>query len=209
MDNTFTPLDISAAILRTRRHLPHWEQAGCTYFVTFRTFDSIPQSMLNAFRRERDAWFFDHPKPWSQSQWKEYHLKFRVRIERWLDQGYGLCPFRDPQAASIVADALRYFDQKRYCLDEFAVMPNHVHALVMPAFGTALSKIVHSWKSFTASQVIRLLGKSGPLWEDETFDHAVRNWDSLQSYRAYIRRNPGSAGLESGQYVLGCGSGVR
>lgn len=199
---------MSVAILRTRRHLPHWEQEGCTYFLTFRTSDSIPEPMLNTFRNERDAWVLSHAKPWSQSQWQEYHQRFPVRFERWLDRGYGRCPFRDPQAASIVADALLYFDRKRYCLDEFAVMPNHVHALVMPALAGSLSKIVHSWKSYTANQVNALLGTSGSLWEDETFDHAVRNWDALQSYRDYIQKNPAVAGLLDGEYLLGHGSGV-
>ena len=111
--------------------------------------------------------------------------------------------------SSVVADTLRYFDQQRYSLDEFVVMPNHVHTLVMPASKGALSGIVHSWKSFTANQVNRLLNTSGALWEDETFDHAVRDWDSLQNYRNYIRANPSSARLVEGKYVLGCGSGVK
>ena len=28
------------------RHLPHWRQAGATYFVTFRLADALPQEKL-------------------------------------------------------------------------------------------------------------------------------------------------------------------
>ena len=34
------PLDKNQAIRQTRRNLPHWEQAGCTYFSTWPLADS-------------------------------------------------------------------------------------------------------------------------------------------------------------------------
>ncbi len=41
--NAFTlrPLSKEAPLTKTRRVLPHWEQAGCTYFVTFRLADAV------------------------------------------------------------------------------------------------------------------------------------------------------------------------
>jgi len=35
-------------------YLPHWTAEGGTYFVTFRLADSLPQSGVLAYRRERE-----------------------------------------------------------------------------------------------------------------------------------------------------------
>jgi len=38
------------------RNLPHWQQKGTTYFVTFRLYDSIPQEVSENIKRERKQW---------------------------------------------------------------------------------------------------------------------------------------------------------
>jgi len=47
--------------------LPHWFQAGVTYFVTFRTADSVPQKLARDWYARRDAWLrhrgFDPRRP--------------------------------------------------------------------------------------------------------------------------------------------------
>jgi REP element-mobilizing transposase RayT len=70
------------------------------------------------------------------------------------------------------------------------VMPNHVHVLLSPLGEQLLSGIVHSWKSFTASQINAALGRQGAFWQKESFDHIVRSAASLEKFRQYIRDNP-------------------
>ncbi len=74
-------------------------------------------------------------------------------------------------------------------------MPNHVHVLVSPLPGFNLKDILHSWKSYSAHQINKHLGKSGALWKQESYDHIVRNQDELTRIRKYIRNNPNKAGL--------------
>ena len=69
-------------------------------------------------------------------------------------------------------------------------MPNHIHAIVTPFGVERLSVIVASWKSFTAKEINKQIGRSGPFWQQESFDHIVRNAESLQKFREYIRANP-------------------
>ena len=45
-----------AEITRTRNRLPHWQQPGATYFLTFRLADSIPWEKLGPWMDEREAW---------------------------------------------------------------------------------------------------------------------------------------------------------
>ena len=94
----------------------------------------------------------------------------------------------------IVVDALRAFDRQRYRLDQWVVMPNHVHALVTPHEGYRLKRILQGWKSFTAHAINSHLGRHGQLWQRESFDHLVRSADHLERFRRYIRANPPKAG---------------
>ncbi|MCU0858160.1 MAG: transposase [Pontiellaceae bacterium] len=112
----------------------------------------------------------------------------------------------------IVTGALRHFDGQRYTLDEFVVAANHVHVLVTPAPEHELSEILHSWKSFSAHEILKVEAASRRLrnqpvvylkqankrrdaaatvdtnvWQKESFDHIVRSSASLEKFRAYIR----------------------
>jgi hypothetical protein len=42
------------------RRLPHWSQAGTIAFITWRTWDSIPEAVLNEWLAERDDWLPRH-----------------------------------------------------------------------------------------------------------------------------------------------------
>lgn len=204
----FIPFDSEAETGRWRRHLPHWEQSGCTYFVTFRTADSIPAEKLNQWKSERDKFERDHPNPWSDVEWRVYRSEFLDRIERWSDRGYGACLLRRPDLRRIVADALECFNERpesqssRYQLGDWVIMPNHVHLLVRPLPPWTLGQLIHSWKSFTAKAINKAIGGSGTFWPDERFDHLVRRPESLEKFVAYIANNPGKAGLREEEYTL-------
>jgi REP element-mobilizing transposase RayT len=103
---------------------------------------------------------------------------------------------KDEQAAGIVDSALRHFDGERYDLLAWVVMPNHVHALLTPQAGHTLDKILHSWKSFTANEINKLLQRDGSLWQHEGYDHIVRSPDALWTIARYITDNPRKAGID-------------
>ncbi|MEQ1854716.1 MAG: hypothetical protein ABMA01_24375, partial [Chthoniobacteraceae bacterium] len=48
--------DPFAAIRHTRNHLPHWQQPGATYFITFRLADAVPAGLRTEWTNERAAW---------------------------------------------------------------------------------------------------------------------------------------------------------
>jgi len=208
-DPAFRALDKHGDIQQTRRDLPHWEQEGATYFVTFRLADAVPAQLAKQWREELETWRRFHPEPWNGAVVAEYRKRFLQPREDWLDLGHGSCVLRDSGAATIVANALQFFDGQRYHLDAFVVMPNHVHVLVQPLTGFHLNEIVHSWKSYTARQINKALGRSGTVWMQESFDRIVRDWDALVRCRAYIARNPKKAQLRSGEFILSPGEKLR
>jgi REP element-mobilizing transposase RayT len=186
----FREFDFSEAIGHLSGNLPHWRQDGATYFITFRTADSLPQEKLKQWLDERTAWLRANKGPYSAAQQRDYWEKFPARIQHWLDQNYGDCMLRRADLQQIVTEALMHFHGDRYRLDEFVIMPNHVHALVAPIGESRLSAIMHAWKFFTALRINRKLNRHGAFWQKESFDHIVRTAKSLDKFREYIRANP-------------------
>ncbi len=193
---TFIGYDEFADVDISRRNLPHWQQTGKTYFVTFRLADSIPMTKLSQLEDERQAWLKWNPEPWTAEQRQTYYERFSAKIEEWLDAGSGSCVFKDERAAKVVAEALVRFDGERYDLGAWVVMPNHVHVVVTPRDGHDLGDILHSWKSFTAHKINELLDRTGQFWQHESYDHIVRNERALFKIEEYINRNPEKAGIE-------------
>jgi REP element-mobilizing transposase RayT len=173
-----------------RGKLPHWRQEGVIYFVTFHLADSLPQTKLEWLRREKELWLRLNPQPHTENQRREFHERFIQRVDRWLDAGYGRCILARPQCKTIMESSLMHFDGVRYELGEFVVMPNHVHAIVAPIGEHELTGILHSWKSFSAHQFIRVSASLGHIWHRESFNHIVRSAAHLAKFETYIRNNP-------------------
>ena len=185
-----------------RKNLPHWTQDECTYFVTFRLADSIAQSRIKEYNELRQKWEEHHHPPYSERESTRFSELFSKRVDQWLDEGAGSCILKNPDLARMVADTLTHFDGDRYELDEWVIMPNHVHVLVRPLGENQLPDILHSWKSFSANQINRQLKTSGSFWKKEYYDHIVRDLDELLHIRKYIRNNPATAGIR----VANCSS---
>ena len=179
----------NAPVANLTGNLPHWRQEGVTYFVTFRTADSLPHEKLNQWQAEKKAWIAANPEPHDEKTKKEFYEKFPQRLQRWLDLGHGECLLKQEESKAIVENALRHFDGERYDLDEFVVMPNHIHVLVSPKNGYELSDILHAWKSFTANKINSFASKTGAFWQKESFDHVVRHTGQLEKIRKYIREH--------------------
>ncbi len=119
----------------------------------------------------------------------------RARIESLLDTGSGDCLLRSPEFARIVQDALFHFDDERYQIIAWRVMPNHVHVLIRPVDGFSIGAVAHSWKSFSAKTVNSRQNRSGRVWQADYYYRFMRNDDHIQATIAYIEGNPVKAGL--------------
>lgn len=168
----------------SRGYLPHLDREGLTQFVTFRLHDSLPTHVLDAWRVET--------KPLSDA---ERSREENVRAMRYLDSGFGDCHLRRPEFARLVESTLLRFHGLRYDLLAWVVMPNHVHLLARLYPGESLPKVVHSWKSYTAHEANRLLGRTGPFWYREFYDRYIRDEEHYGNVVRYIENNPVKARL--------------
>ena len=153
------------------------------------------------------------------------HRRFFAAYDQYLDQHRDVGWLAKPAVAALIRSNLYHHDGKKYHLLAYCVMPNHVHVLLQPIAAapdpgagrreaelsttggedvlseeitnarSPLSAIMHSLKSYTANRANERLGRSGPFWQHESYDHWVRDTDELCRIAEYIAANPVKAGL--------------
>ncbi len=79
-------------------------------------------------------------------------------------------------------------------------MPNHGHVVCTPLAKEndtfySLGEIFQSLKRHTARQSNLVLGRSGAFWQDESYDHIVRDEAELERIIKYVIYNPVKVGL--------------
>jgi putative transposase len=112
-----------------------------------------------------------------------------------------VCLSKNPEIADCVIGSLRYFDEQRYKLIAWCVMPNHVHVIAQLMKGSDLDSILHSWKSYTANVANGFLGRSGAFWWREYYDHCIRDEEELARTIRSVLENPIKAGLRDWPYT--------
>lgn len=179
--------------------LPHLKREGGTYFVTFRQAGTLPKEILMRFKQERkvilqQAMAAKRPLTWHEQE--ELFRWYSSRVDKYLDAGHGTCYLRDPELADLVAGAIGFFEGQRYELRAWVIMPNHAHIVVWPMQGHTLSKVLHTWKSFTSHEINKCLPtKVVPFWQSESYEHLIRDDDDRHRCRHYTLMNPVNAGL--------------
>jgi adenine-specific DNA methylase/REP element-mobilizing transposase RayT len=169
---------------RSRGYIPHIDILGLIQSITFRLNDSVPAKAVENWKTE----LLSRPEA-------ERDAELQKRIDKYENAGYGNCYLKMPEIAETVEKALLFFDNERYMLLDWCIMPNHVHVLIETIDNHRLSDIVHSWKSYTAKSANHILGLHGEFWAPEYFDRYVRDDGHLAAVREYIRSNPVKAGL--------------
>jgi REP element-mobilizing transposase RayT len=117
-------------------------------------------------------------------------------MDRYLDTtSFGPMYLRQPAIAQVVVTSLlRGVDEGHYELGAYAVMPNHVHALLLPKIPP--SELMRALKGVTAREANRILGRTGQSFcQGESYDHWVRNQTEWDRIKRYIEENPVKAGL--------------
>jgi len=89
-------------------------------------------------------------------------------------------------------------------LDEFIVMPNHIHGIILNTeeggsrtAPTTLNKrkplgrLIGAFKTVSTKEVNNIRNTPGQkLWQRNYYEHIIRNENDLQSIRHYIKYNP-------------------
>ena len=149
---------------------------------------------------------------------KALFAKTDVALAEAVRSGVGPRWLGEARIAEVVRSSLYFWHARRYHLHRYVIMPNHVHVLLEPTeveqpfqaaeFAQAgkpapqhqpqyqpLRVITQGLKGYIAREANRLLGRRGVFWQDEGFDHWIRDDERYQRCILYIDRNPVEAGL--------------
>lgn len=110
-----------------------------------------------------------------------------------LNEPYWL---REKEVAEMVDKAILFYDQRHYDLHAFCIMPNHVHMMMtLLPDAPVLFKVMQNLKRYTAVHANKLLKRAGMFWEEESYEHIVRDEREFWNILNYILRNPVKAGF--------------
>jgi REP element-mobilizing transposase RayT len=81
------------------------------------------------------------------------------------------------------------------------VMPDHVHLVFVPRLDEirkkviSLARITKAIKGSSAHLINRRLGRTGRVWQEESFDRVLRSSEKIEDKVLYILENPVRQGL--------------
>jgi REP element-mobilizing transposase RayT len=159
------------------RRLPHWQPGDAALFVTWHLHGSLPRVPGLLLGSSAGKAFVAMDR----------ELARAATRPRWL---------KDERIARCVVDALHFGEKqlRLYDLHAWVIMANHAHILISPH--VKLSRIMKAVKNFSARQTNEILGRRGePFWQDESYDHWVRDQREFGKVACYIESNPVVAGL--------------
>ncbi len=196
-------------------NLPHFQQPGQTYFLTWDLQSAVPPKAFARYASELEMLksqinFLEQQKSNSSEIEKinqDYNSVKRQYIKAYDDM---LDSDRNPKIdlsktenLEILIGALQFWEGQKLQNIAFTIMPNHVHWVVKlldkdnngnPVY---LQDILQSVKRHSSNKINKVENRSGKLWQKESFDTTIRNVKHLYNAIKYTLNNPVKAGLVS------------
>jgi putative transposase len=199
------------------KKLPHQLRMGNTFAITYRLFGSIPIPVLKTYRAAYLAELVTLEQQYIDKNPIEledevYLLKAKtyLKYDKYLDKNAnGPYHLENDAIAQIVVDSLFFLEKTYGEIQAYCIMSNHVHLLFKSHFienedsasndelRITMTHFIERHKGYTALLANRVLqkNKDGSFWEEESYDHRIRNEKSFYRNLRYILQNPVKAGL--------------
>lgn len=202
-----------------RRHLPHFQPQDAWYSATIRLAGSLPLNVVLQLQEEQ-AMLRHRLEGISNtsaraSLLREAQEDHNRKFDRLLHANHsGPNWLGREDIATVVSSSLHAMDRRTFQLLAHTIMPNHVHVvfatgdaklpidqaekkqeLTIERFEFPVTKIFASIKKFTARRANALLDRRGAFWQEETYDHVIRDSEELIRAIRYVLMNPVEAKL--------------
>lgn len=196
-----------------RKNLPHFQQPGQAYFVTWCLHDAIPPKALERYsislnnaKSDLEIAILNMSDGTTINELKyKYNIVRRQYMKAFDDLLHLQTEFSldlsKEENTRIVIEALRFWEGKRLENYALCVMPNHVHwvfktfelnEIGKPVY---LQDILQSVKRFSANKLNKAANKVGTVWQSESYDTTIRDNIHLQRAINYTINNPFAVGL--------------
>jgi len=196
-----------------QHYLPHFQQPGQAYFITWCLKDAVPAKALHTYTQRLEmlkSQIEMHKNAKSENSVVE-SLEYEYRtVRRKYIKAYDdlLDAERNPvinlsksENTEIISESLKFWEGKKLNNCAFTIMSNHVHwvfeVLEKDEQGNPvyLQDIMQSVKRFSANRINKLENRIGHLWQKESFDTTIRDNKHMYNAVKYTLNNPVAAGL--------------
>lgn len=196
-----------------RQALPHFQQSGQAYFVTWCLKDAVPPKALEVYSRQlnelKSSIEISKKNNISEKMISDLKFAFYIARKKYMKayddllhlQTKFIVNLSNDENTKIVLKSLCFWEGKRIQNYAICVMSNHVHWVFRvlendengdPIY---LQDILQSVKRFSANKINKLENLSGTLWQGESYDTTIRDELHLHNAINYTLNNPVSAGL--------------
>jgi len=182
------------------RNLPHYQPPGQIFFVTWSLRDAMPKQKRILLQDE----FYEKKKNITDKLLLdiENRIYFKKMDELLHENKRGNHYLKDRRLSEIVANSIKFWDNKRMELISYCIMSNHVHLVLKMYYKNEngeilyLRNVLESIKKYSAKECNKIIGKAGnKFWEYESYDRLVRDTSELYRIIKYVLDNPVKAGL--------------
>ncbi len=196
-----------------RANLPHYQQPGQAYFVTWNLQDAIPAKALKDYTDKLkqlrnyvdNAIKENQPKEKIKALRFDYNILRKKMMKAFEDvlhlNSKTVVDLSKTENTTIVYNALTFWEGKKLKNHAICIMPNHVHWVFTlyekdengkPVW---LEDVLKSVKQHSAFEINLAENQKGTLWHKESWDTTIRDDRHLYEAIEYTRNNPVAAGL--------------
>lgn len=187
--NYNTPVDVAAFEREAKRILAEVEAECGWMYETLHVEQASSLSIQRIFDSAKEhGWKHISESEVNKDQRTLPHWEYEKAIYFVTFRTYNGVILSD-EAKNSILESIKFYHGSKINLYSAVVMPDHVHSLFQLLDGN-LSELLHSIKSFSANQINKLMGRSGILWQTESYDHIVRDGKEFFHVINYIHRNP-------------------
>jgi putative transposase len=204
-----------------RHALPHFQQPGQAYFVTWSLKEAVPPKALVTYTDQLNLLHsqIEYAKSSTLNantlielklQYYQVRMKYMKAYDDLLHvQSKFVVNLSHEVNREILINTLSFWEGKKLQNYAFCIMSNHVHwvfrLLEKDGLGNTvyLQDILQSVKRFSSTAINKTAGLTGSLWEKESFDTTIRDDKHLYNAIKYTLNNPVVAGLVTNWYDWG------
>ena len=103
--------------------------------------------------------------------------------------------FGDSENAEILLGALQFVRREKAFLLAYAILPDHLHLVIVPKVPFTVSQVMQSVKGYASRAVNLRNGDHGPLWQPGFYDRVIRDERHLGDVVHYVHMNAVEAGF--------------
>jgi REP element-mobilizing transposase RayT len=95
------------------------------------------------------------------------------------------------ELCQIIINDLNFYRNKfNFSLHGYVVMPDHLHVILTVSDRGNISEVMRDFKSHGSFEINKILKRKGNFWQEDFYEHCIRNEQDFEEKMNYIHLNP-------------------